>query len=129
MDGNRFSIQLSGAVYLPIKEVCSRYALSKSSVYSMLKEMEESQRYRKHWVTLNDGGDRLINCLVFEDYLRYRTELKHPNVAKMLPPYSPTMVRKQRGDLELVTNYTDQNIIKGLVKDAVNEWLTERLSN
>lgn len=126
---NRFSIQLSGAVYLPIKEVCSRYSLSKSSVYSMLKEMEESQRYRKHWVTLNDGGDRLINCLVFEDYLRYRTELKHPNVAKMLPPYDPKMVRKERGDLEVITNVIDESTVKTYVIEAVNSWLVNKLSS
>lgn len=127
MDGNRFSIQLSGAVYLPIKEVCNRYGLSKSTVYTILKEMESSGRYKKHWTTLNDGGDRLINCLILEDFLRYRTELKHPNVSKLLPPYDANLVRKERGDLEILVNVIDESTVKGYVTEAVNEWLQERL--
>ena len=79
------------------------------AVYRILSEIRECDRYKDAWVTLNDCGDQLINTLIFEDFLRHRTELKNRNLARRLPPYDPAEVRKQRGEYKAVVTIPQQD--------------------
>ena len=90
MDGNV-------CVYLPVRRVAETYSQSKSTVNRILEELKATGRYSSYRVTINDDGDKLVNVLVYEDYLYYRTQLKNRNLAKNLPPFDPVEVRKNWG--------------------------------
>lgn len=100
--------------YLPVKDVVSHYCLSRSSVDRIVKEIEDCPRYKGQWISINEWGGKMINTLIFEDYLHYRTQLKNKNLAKGLPPYSPAKVREQRGEIMVV--YADaERMVSGNV--------------
>ena len=124
-------VELAENIYLPVNRIAERYGISKRAVYAIAKEMEGCSRYKKAWITINDGGSRLINTLVLEDYLRHRKELKHPNIARQLPPYNPSEVRKQRGELsaviEKVTPEPDAEELKRMFLSFVSDAMKEAL--
>ena len=104
-----YMVMIRGHTYLPISGVAEEYGFSKSSVYRILSEIKSCDRYGDAWVTLNDCGDQLINTLIFEDFLRHRTELKNRNLARRLPPYDPAEVRRQRGEYKAVVTIPQQD--------------------
>ena len=85
--------------YMSVKDISSWYGMSRPSVYGILKEMEDSKRYGR--IALNECGDKLVDTLMFEDFLLHRSELKHPNIARRLPPYDPAEIRKRRGEYKI----------------------------
>lgn len=88
-----------GKQYMSVKDISAWYGMSRPSVYAILKEMETSKRYGK--ITMNDCGDKLVDTLMLEDFLLHRSELKHPNIARRLPPYDPAEIRKRRGEYKI----------------------------
>lgn len=99
---NEYMVIIRGHTYLPIKGVAAEYGCCRATVYNILKEIKACDRYKDAWATINDAGDQLVNTLVFEDFLRHRTELKNRNLARRLPPYDPAEVRRQRGEYKAV---------------------------
>ena len=83
---------------MTVKETGKAYGRSPAAVYLDLKEIEASDRYKGAWTTLNDAGYTLVNTLVYEEFLHYRSKLKDKNIARRLPPYSAEEVRRQRGE-------------------------------
>ena len=98
---DQFFITVIGSKqYMSVKDISSWYGMSRPSVYGILKEMEDSKRYGR--IALNECGDKLVDTLMLEDYLLHRSELKHPNLARRLPPYDPVEIRKRRGEYQMV---------------------------
>ncbi len=102
---NKYTIthEYRSNTYMKISDLAETYHTSSQNAYLILKEIEASPRYKGHWITINDFGVRMVNSLVFEDFLHYRTELKNPNLARHLPPYDPAKVRAERGECRIVT--------------------------
>ena len=110
---NEYMVTIRGYTYLPIKGVAEEYGCCRATVYNNLKLIRQCDRYKDAWVTINDDGDQLVNTLVYEDYLRHRTELKNKNLARRLPPYDPAEVRRQRGEYKAVVSIEPQQDTKG----------------
>ena len=100
---------VGGNPYMTVKETGKAYSRSPSSVYLDLKEIDSLDRYRGAWPTLNDAGDKLVNTLVYEDFLHYRSKLKDKNIARRLPPYSAEEVRRQRGEYKQAVYFQKEN--------------------
>jgi hypothetical protein len=90
-------LQQSGGTYKRISTIANMYSMTPANVRLIVKEIESCPRYKNRWISLNDYGVRLINTLVFEDYMRYRGAIKS-GLSKHLPPYDPAVVRRERGD-------------------------------
>ena len=102
MDGNySVIVHVRGHTYLPVSGIAESYRQSKSTVGRILKEIQESERYKDYRVIINDDGDRLVNVLAYEDYLFYRTQLKNRNLARHLPPFDPAEVRRNWGEYKV----------------------------
>ena len=129
MDGMKIIQDYAKPAYLSVADCSKLYGYSKQTIYSLIKEMQSCQRYKGAWLELNQYGDRLINVLCLEDYLRYRAQLKEPHLAKSLPPYDPKEVRRQRGELQLVTNFIDDEQVRTYTREFVGEWLAEKFSS
>ena len=84
--------------YASCKDAGELYGLSASYVLRLAKEAVSLPRYEKAWVISNEGGSTLINLLVLEDFLYYRSKIK-AGLSKHLPPYDPAEVRRQRGEV------------------------------
>lgn len=91
-----------GHTYMPVSGVSQEYGQSRSTVYMVLKEISDvKDRYKGYWMYLNDSGEKLVNTLIYEDYLHYRMKLKHPTLRKTVPSFDPQEVRRQRGETYL----------------------------
>ena len=88
--------------YMSIREMSTYYGMKRPTIYNIIKEMESCGRYRYDQISINDYGDKLVDTLAFEDYLLNRTSLKNRNLARRLPPYDPTEVRKRRGEFQII---------------------------
>ena len=129
MDAMRIIQDYAKPAYLSVAECAKVYGYSKQTIYSLVKEMRDCKRYKGVWTELNPQGDRLVNTLCLEDFLRYRSQLKEPNLAKSLPPYDPKEVRRPRGELQLVTNFIDDEQVRTYTREFVGEWLAEKFSS
>ena len=117
------------STYRPVSKICEQYGLSKRTVYRMFEEIEETDRYKKARVKLNDCGTGLYNTLVLEDYLYYRTKLQNRNLRKLLPPYDPEEVLWQRGEKQSSIIHrvppeqpqVDKDMIKQIMKEILLE--------
>ena len=127
MDAMRIIQDYEKPAYMSIKEAAQLYGYSKQTVYNLIKEMKECSRYKGAWLELNQYGDKLINTLALEDFLRYRAQLKEPALARNLPPYDPREVRKQRGEVSVITNYVDDEQVRDHVREFMAEWIREKL--
>lgn len=95
------TITLEDSVYLPISGMVKRYSQSKSCIYKILSEMTEHRKRYGEGMFLNEYGDKLVNTLMYEDFLLYRGQLKNKNLAKHIPPYNAAEVRKRRGEYKI----------------------------
>lgn len=128
MDAVRIIQDYAKPAYLSVAECAKVYGYSKQTIYSLIKEMQSCQRYKGAWLELNQYGDKLINTLALEDFLRYRAQLKEPALARSLPPYDPKEVRRQRGEVSVVTDFIDEGAIRDHVREYMGEWLAEKFS-
>ena len=94
-------VSVKGTTYQSAKDLAAEYGRTPQWVSNILAEIKECGRYRSAWIYLGEK-DKLINTLVFEDYLFYRSKLKDRNLAKKVPPYDPAEVRRQRGEYKEV---------------------------
>ena len=94
-------IHVQNHTYLSVAGIAESYRQSKTTVGRILKEIQESGRYKDYRVIINDDGDRLVNVLIYEDYLYYRTQLKNRNLARRLPPFDPAEVRRNWGEYKV----------------------------
>ena len=92
------------STYQSTKSLATEYGRTPQWVSKILSEIKGSDRYRSAWIETGGERDRLINTLVFEDYLYYRSKLKDRNLARKVPPYDPAKVRWQRGEYKEVLN-------------------------
>ena len=86
-----YSETIRGTVYKPQRQLPEEFGLSKSTVYSRVKEIREEiekGRYDERSI-IDDGNIVLINTLVFKDYMMYRKFLREKNARKMAPPFQP----------------------------------------
>ena len=90
-------LQHGETIYKRVSTIASAYSMTPANVRLIIKEIESCPRYKGRWISLNDYGVRLINTLVFEDYMRYRGAIKS-GLSKHLPTYDPAVVRRERGD-------------------------------
>ena len=86
--------------YLHVRDAAKAYGMTPQALYRIRDKIAGLDRYKSAWTEINSGGHLMINTLVLEDYLRYRTELDNPNLARKLPPYDPAVVRWNRGEYE-----------------------------
>ena len=95
-----FILSVRGTPYMSVKDLAEAYGMKPATIYSHLKLIEECGRYKNHRPKLNDNGagDLMVNTLVYEDFLYFRSKLKNKNLAKNLPPYDPEEVRRCRGE-------------------------------
>lgn len=129
MDAVRIITDFEKPTYMSVADAAKLYGYSKPTIYQYLSEMKDCKRYREAWTELNRDGIRLVNVLCLEDFLRYRSQLKEPALARSLPPYSAAEVRKQRGELRTVTNFIDDDTVRDHVREYVGEWLAEKFSS
>ena len=127
MDAMRIITDYQKSAYMSVAEAAEYYHYSKPTIYALLAEMKNCKRYKGAWTELNRDGNRLINVLCLEDYLRYRSQLKEPAIARNLPPYDPREVRKQRGEVSVITNYVDDEQVRDHVREFMAEWIREKL--
>lgn len=92
------TVYVRGHTYMPVSGIAEAYHQSKSSVERNLKGILETDRYKGYRATINDDGTKLINALIYEDYLAVKGKLKEKNLARRLEPFSPAEVRKNWGE-------------------------------
>lgn len=102
MDGDYYVIVRHGHEFMPIRKVAELFYSTVTTVRRNLKIIEGLPRYKSAWITLNDDGDKLLNVLVYTDFLKNKSCLKDKNLAKHLPPFSESEVRIRRGDYQVV---------------------------
>ena len=102
MDKQVVVVLIKGTTYQTVKSIAAEYGRTPQWVSNILREIKDSGRYRTAWIESGGDKDRLINTLVFEDYLHYRSKLKDRNLARKVPPYDPAEVRRQRGEYKEV---------------------------
>lgn len=95
------TVHVRGHTYLPVSGVAESYHQSKSTVERNLKGILDADRYRGYRPVINEDGDRLVNVLIYEDYLCYKARLKERNLARHLPPFDPAEVRKNWGEYKV----------------------------
>ena len=86
--------------YYKISEICEMYHKSKTTVRKYLEEIERDPRYKSAWIYLDDKQPRLVNVLVWEDYLHHKSWLEDKNLRKHLKPYNPWEILWQRGGVK-----------------------------
>ena len=79
------------------KALSAQCGLSPSSVRRYMDEIERCDRYKGQKVTANTTGTRMVNVLVWDDYLVYRAQMEN-GLGKHIPPYDPKVVRRWRGE-------------------------------
>lgn len=84
-----------GCQYMSKQQLAEEFHLSKSTVFSRMKEIEveiRNGRYGPHAI-IDDGNIVRINRLVFIDYMTYRRRLKEKNARKNVPPFNSAEVK------------------------------------
>lgn len=87
---------IRGYPYMPKQQLADEFHISKSTVFSRMKEIEkeiQSGRYSDYAI-INDGNIVLVNVLVFIDYMTYRRRLKEKNARKYVPEFNPSEIKK-----------------------------------
>lgn len=95
------TVHVRGHTYLPVSGIAESYHQSKSTVERNIHGILDTDRYRGYRPVINDDGDRLVNVLIYEDYLCYKARLKERNLARHLPPFDPAEVRKNWGEYKV----------------------------
>jgi hypothetical protein len=73
-------------MYAKASELESSYSISRSTVYRILKEMQESNRYPPNAI-IGVGKRKRISVEAFQDYYMNMEWLRHPNMKKYVKPY------------------------------------------
>jgi len=94
-------VHVRGHTYLPVSGIAETYHQSKSTVERNLKGILDTDRYRGYRPVINEDGDKLVNLLVYEDYLACKGKMKEKNLARHLPPFDPAEVRKNWGEYKV----------------------------
>lgn len=103
IDNNYMVVIYTQSNFIPVKMLAQKYFCTETTVRRNLKVIETLPRYKDACLYLNEDGDRLINDLVYFDYLEHKSVLKQKNLAKHLPEFSMASTMKRRGDFrELV---------------------------
>lgn len=87
---------IRGYPYMPKQQLADEFHISKSTVFSRMKEIEkeiQSGRYSDYAI-INDGNIVLVNVLVFIDYMTYRRRLKEKDARKYVPEFNPSEIKK-----------------------------------
>lgn len=89
-----YTESIRGYPYMPKDKIAQEFSLSKSTVQSRVKEIEEQVKKGRYsdYAIIRDGGILLINVLVFIDYLEYRQMLKSKNARKLAPEFQPEKI-------------------------------------
>lgn len=98
-----YSVQFYGSsIFLPVSALAKMFGCSGQTVRRNLKEIQEHERYKNAWIDFGADGTPSYNLLVYVDYMHYRPRLRNKNLAKGLPPFSESEVRKRIGDFGLI---------------------------
>ena len=100
---------IRGYPYMPKQQLADEFHISKSTVYSRMKEIESeinNGRY-SNYAIINDGNIVLVNVLVFIDYLTYRRRLLEKNARKYVPEFNPSEIKKIIGWEDKVVRMDD----------------------
>lgn len=102
MDSEYLILVRHGHEFLPVKKVAELFYSSATTVRRNLEAIEKEPRYKNAWIYLNSDGDKIINILVYTDYLYYKSRLKQKNLSKLLPAFDEAEVRKRRGEYQTI---------------------------
>lgn len=94
LDHMMYTESIRGYPYMPKDKIAQEFSISKATVQSRIKEIEEQiaeGRYNDYAI-IRDGGILLINVLVFIDYLEYRKRLRDKNAKKYVPDFHPEKI-------------------------------------
>lgn len=91
---------MKSRTYMTVKHMSEWYEQSPQTIRRNVQAMKETGRYNNRYLIMDDERKQLINTLMYEDYLAYKTELKNRNLARRLEPYDPAEIRKQRGEYQ-----------------------------
>ena len=94
-----YTESIRGYPYQPKQQIADEFHISKSTVYSRMKEIAvevQNGRYDDYAI-IEDGNIVLINVLVFIDFLTYRKRLQSKNLRKHVPPFRPDILIKDIG--------------------------------
>lgn len=83
--------------YKTLDDLANELGVSKQTLHSRKKELEEEKERYGEYVVIRDAGIVLINYLAWIDFLTYRKKLKEKNARKYVPPYKPVEVAKALG--------------------------------
>lgn len=89
---------MKSRTYMTVKHMSEWYEQSPQTIRRNVQAMKETGRYNNRYLIMDDEGKQLINTLMYEDYLAYKTELKNRNLARRLEPYDPAAIRRERGE-------------------------------
>ncbi len=73
-------------MYAKTSDLASSYSISRSTVYRILKEMQESNRYPPNAI-IGVGKRKRISVEAYQDYYTNMEWLRHPNMKKFVKPY------------------------------------------
>lgn len=77
--------------YLRLGQLCKFFGMSRQTCAKYVREMLESDRYKKGAPELNLESN-YYSTLCFADYLQNRERLRNRNLSRFLPPYDPRQV-------------------------------------
>lgn len=91
-----YTESIRGYPYMPKQQLAEEFHISKSTVYSRMKEIEgemQTGRYNQYAI-IQDGNIVLVNVLVFIDYMTNRRMLREKNARKHVPEFQPDEIMK-----------------------------------
>lgn len=100
IDNNYMVVIYTQSNFIPVKMLAQKYFCTETTVRRNLKTIETLPRYKDACLYLNEDGDRLVNDLVYFDYLEHKSVLKEKNLAKHLPEFSMASAMERRGDFK-----------------------------
>lgn len=86
--------------FIPVRMLAQKYFCTETTVRRNLKAIENLPRYKSACLYLNEDGDKLVNDLIYFDYLEHKSVLKEKNLAKHLPEFSMASAMERRGDFK-----------------------------
>ena len=88
---------ISHNIFATRKALADEYGISERTVDNRMKEIEEeTERYGKYAV-LKEGYMKVVNYLVWVDFMANRRLLREKNLRKHVDPYDPIEVAKSIG--------------------------------
>ncbi len=89
-----YTESIRGYPYMPKDKIAQEFSISKATVQSRVKEIEEQIKEGRYndYAIIRDGKILLVNVLVFIDYMEYRRRLMDSNARKYVPEFEPEKI-------------------------------------